>query len=305
MAIKNSFDTTINRKFQVSNILHEIKKSHLVNTAHKLSDNIVYVTDADNDVGPIPHPLYDPGTDVVYIDVRGQAKLNQFGEITIPESLDMDLITTRAKLELAWVRLPRNDVYKTFGFANEIFVRWLTQLVAHRMGLHAGQQQELLIATALYNIGLYYDVIEDPALVNRYLRVVSQTYYVDMESVIATAERMPVKFPRNLVEYLEAVHALEISPRLNSLNPLMMYNLLGGSWFMTNNPTAVVALAIEYPPAFAAMVYMATKYKLFKKTGIGQIVDKADRKQNFENFTHALRVLVEAIPAKPQPGMFQ
>ncbi len=304
MAIQNSFDTVINRKFQVSHLLTEIKKSHLVNTAHKLSDNIICVTDEDNGVGPLPHPLYDPASDVVYIDVRGQAKVTQFGELKLPESLDVDLLVTRAKLELAWTRLPRNDVYKAFGFSNEMFVRWLTQLISHRMGLHAGQQQELLVVTALYSIGLFYDTIEDPALITRYLRVVSQTYYVDMESVIAIAEKMTVRFPRNLGEYLESLRALELSPRLRDLTPLMIYNLIGGSWFMTANPNAVVGLALEYPPAFAAMVYMATKYRLFKKTGIGTIVDKANRKQNFENYTHALRVLIESVPEKPQPGKF-
>ncbi|MGL5220095.1 MAG: hypothetical protein ACRC8G_11620, partial [Plesiomonas shigelloides] len=158
---------------------------------------------------------------------------------------------------------------------------------------------------ALFNIGQYYNNITEPALITRYYRLISQTFYIPMEDVEQVASSITQTFPRDLSEFVEAVREANISTRLNDLNEVTILNTLSRAWFFTANPGPVIGLAVEYPPAFCALVSMATKYRLFKKTGIGAVVEQNTRRDSHNNHIRAINVLIDQKVGEPHPGKYR
>ena len=305
MALMNSFDSKVNRDFRTNLVLLEIKKSHLVNTPHTEGKDIYFVTDADLDVSPFQHPLYDADEDIVYLDVRGYSILDRNGSFRLKGDLDSELLLLRAKLELAWVHGTANELFTAFSFSNDVYVRWLTETLTREFSLNPAQDTQLKVLIALFNIGQYYNSITEPALITRYYRLISQQYYVDMDTVQEIASRLTQTFPRDIAEFVAAIKEANISTRMANINEVSILNVLGGAWFMTAQPTLVVGLGLEYPPAFAAMVTMALNYRLFKKTSIGGVVDRLTKGSKKEDHIRALKYLFDRTVGEPHPGKYK
>ncbi len=305
MALMNSFDSKVNRDFRTNLVLLEIKKSHLVNTPHTEGKDIYFVTDADLDVSPFQHPLYDADEDIVYLDVRGYSILDRNGAFRLKGDLDSELLLLRAKLELAWVHGTANELFTAFSFSNDVYVRWLTETLTREFSLNPAQDTQLKVLIALFNIGQYYNSITEPALITRYYRLISQQYYVDMDTVQEIASRLTQTFPRDIAEFVAAIKEANISTRMANINEVSILNVLGGAWFMTAQPTLVVGLGLEYPPAFAAMVTMALNYRLFKKTSIGGVVDRLTKGSKKEDHIRALKYLFDRTVGEPHPGKYK
>lgn len=305
MALMNSFDSKVNRDFRTNLVLLEIKKSHLVNTPHSEGKDIFFVTDADLDVSPFQHPLYDADEDIVYLDVRGYSILDRNGDFRLKGDLDSELLLLRAKLELAWIHGTANELFTAFSFSNDVYVRWLTETLTREFSLNPAQDTQLKVLIALFNIGQYYNSITEPALITRYYRLISQQYYVDMDTVQEIASRLTQTFPRDIAEFVAAIKEANISTRMANINEVSILNVLGGAWFMTAQPTLVVGLGLEYPPAFAAMVTMALNYRLFKKTSIGGVVDRLTKGSKKEDHIRALKYLFDRTVGEPHPGKYK
>ena len=136
----------------------------------------------------------------------------------------------------------------------------------------------------MFVIGQYFNTIEDSLSVNRYLQMIARNFMLDATLVVQVAEELEQNFPRDIDEYIWTLRRLDISPRLKEFNRLVFFNMLSGSWFMNANHLQIVSLAVEYPPAFASLVYMATQYSVYKRSGIGQRVDKANRHNAHANY---------------------
>lgn len=292
MAIRSSYDSKINKTVQLKPIVLEIEKAMLHNEVHRFSDEIIFVSDDFKEVPPFIHPIYSPEKDIAFIDVRGFSSVGQDGNLALKGDVDSELTLLRAKLELVWQRAPRGEVYTAFHFSNLIFVRWLADTICHKQGLQLGQKSKVLAVTGLYNIGLYYNNITDEFQINKYAEMISRDFYIPLEEVFSVIDTLDNPFPRDVNEYVEALKTMQISPRLANLNTVGLYSMLGGSWFMTANAIQLVGLAVEYPPCFAAMVSMATRHKIFKKTQIGERVDRSNKGGAFDQFTRSLNTVI-------------
>lgn len=308
MAIRSSYDSKINKLMQIKPIVLEIEKAMLHGEVHRFSDEILFVTDGFTEVPPFIHPIYSPEKDIAFVDVRGFSSVGQDGNLALKGDVDSELTLLRAKLELVWQRAPRADTFTAFHFSNLIFVRWLADTICHKQGLQLGQKSKVLAVTGLYNIGLYYNNITDEYQINKYAEMISRDFYIPLEEVFSVIDTLDNPFPRDVDEYVEALKKMQISPRLANLNTVGLYAMLGGSWFMTANSIQLVGLAVEYPPCFAAMVSIATRHKIFKKTQIGERVDRANKGGAFDHFARAMNTIInnnlgQINPNRQRAGM--
>ena len=291
MALQDSYDSLITSGVNTAAIILSIKKSALLTPLQSVSDHILLVTEAQTDIPLFIHPIYDREKQIVYLDARGYTSIERNGELKIRSEYDYQLAIMRAKLELAWQLADRTDVYTAFELPNQIATRWISETISHRFGLTPIQQVKVITVTAMFVIGQYFNTIEDNLSVNRYLQMIARNFMLDASLVVQVAEVLEQNFPRDIDEYIEALQRLDISPRLKEFNRLVFFNMLSGSWFMNANHLQIVSLAVEYPPAFASLVYMATQYSVYKRSGIGQRVDKANRHNAHANYVRQLNQL--------------
>lgn len=292
MALQDSYDSTLTKLVKTPTILLDIKKSVLLSQLKQYSPQIEFITEDQTEVPLFIHPLYNKEGNVVYLDARPYTSIERNGEMKIRSEYDYQLNLMRAKLELAWQLKDRNDLYAGLDFANQIFVRWLSETICHRYGLIPIQQVKVMAVVAMFSIGQYFNTIEDELTINRYLQMISRNYMLDATTVVGVAELLENQFPRDIEEFISALHRLDVSPRLKEFNQLVLFNMLSGSWYMNSNHMQIVSLGLEFPPAFAALVYMATQYSVYKRCGIGQRVDKANRHNAHATFVRQLATLV-------------
>ena len=292
MALQDSYDSTLTSLVKTSSILLDIKKSALLSPLKQYTPQIQFVTEEQTEVPLFIHPLYNKEGSVVYLDARPYTSIERNGELKIRSEYDYQLNLMRAKLELAWQLEDRTDLYTSLEFSNQIYVRWLSETISHRFGLVPVQQVKVMALVAMFVIGQYYNTVEDELTINRYLQMISRNFMLDATLVVGVAEAIENQFPRDINEFLNALHRLEISPRLKEFNQLVLFNMLSGSWFMNANHLQIVSLALEYPPAFAALVYMATQFSVYKRSGIGQRVDKANRHNAHATYVRQLSTVV-------------
>lgn len=291
MALQDSYDSLITSGINTAAIILSIKKSALLTPLQSVGDHILLVTEAQTDIPLFIHPIYDREKQIVYLDARGYTSIERNGELKIRSEYDYQLAIMRAKLELAWQLADRTDVYTAFELPNQIATRWISETISHRFGLTPIQQVKVITVTAMFVIGQYFNTIEDSLSVNRYLQMIARNFMLDATLVVQVAEELEQNFPRDIDEYIGALQRLDISPRLKEFNRLVFFNMLSGSWFMNANHLQIVSLAVEYPPAFASLVYMATQYSVYKRSGIGQRVDKANRHNAHANYVRQLNQL--------------
>lgn len=293
MSLPNAYDSKLNKGYQVGNILLEIAKCSVGQNTHNGGEDISYVTE-NMEVTPFFYPIYDKEKDVVYIDARPYTSIERDGSLKVRNTLDEQLNLTCAKLELAWVRSDKPEsAYMAFGFANEMFARWLTDTIAHRYGLTPYQRNRVMALCGMYSVGQYYNNIEDPLTVERHLQAIGRNLPLDFNTIKEVAAGVDNRFPRDIDEFVETLKVLDLGPRLRDLSTTALYSILNGSWWATANAPQYVALAVEYPPTFAALCYMSTEHSMFKRTSIGSKVDGANRGNAHKDYQRAIHLLIE------------
>lgn len=253
---------------------------------------IFFITEG-MDVLPFQHPIYDYDKSCVYIDTRAYSSIDKQGNLSVRNTLDDKLTKLRAELEIAWVKSQnKNDVWTAFTFSNKIFITWLTDLIAYRIGLNPLNHIRLKALIASYSIGLFYNGLADSELI-RQASLLARNLAIPADILQEVLARIDNDLPRDVDELMTAIGAVDLGPRARDFSAAALFNMLGGSWFSNANSPAIVALAIEYPPAFAALVKMAIDNTMFKRTGIGQKVDRENRQNNYQNFSRAIGLLIE------------
>lgn len=291
MAIRNSYAGRLTSKFKTSGILLEIKKATVLTPPHGYNDHILLVTENMSEVPPFVHPLLDEQTGRVYIDARPYTLIERDGTLRVRNEADYDLNVMRAKMELIWKNASRTEIMSALEFPNEVFVRWLSELIAFKYKLNPGQQSDLISVCALYVVGQYLIETPEDRDLNRYVQNISNHYHLDATRLYSIYDQ--VGMPVDLESFISALHSLNISPRLNDLNALTLVHAIGGSWFISVWSMDIVSLALEYPPAFATLVFMAMKYKMFKRSSIGERVDRMNRRGNWEDFSRGIQSLFD------------
>lgn len=297
MALLNSYDSKLNKLVKVQEIILSIKKAMLGNDIPNRNKEVFYITE-DMDVLPFQHPIYDADNECVYIDVRSYSSVDKQGNLVIRNTLDEQLMNLRADLELCWVRSDsKSDVWSAFSFSNKIFVNWLTDLIAYRIGLTPLNHIRLKALIAAYTLGLFYNGISENELV-RQASLVARNLAIPADVLEEVLARIDGDIPRDIDELITAMEAVDLGPRARDFSVAALFNMLGGSWFVNSNASAIVALSLEYPPAFASLVKMAIDNSMFKRTGIGQKVDRENRQNNHQNFNRAVNLLIEKHTAE-------
>lgn len=303
MSIANSYDGYLSRNTNLKSLDFEISKILLRGSFPGEGVDIKFVTDKHDDVDTFVHPYWRQVEDVVYIDTRGYSTVTADGTHTFRSGEEKDFWFYRAKLELAWMRNDRTELYTAFQFANEVFVRWLTGLISHQFKLAPIHETRLMCCVALFNIGRYFDKIEGFRMVEKYVQQITAQYRLDVNTAFEIADLCGGTFPRNVDEFVDLVHRANISGALQSFNRGTLANILGSSFFLVANAAQITALAIEYPPAFVAMVLMAFKHTtLANRTQIGIRAKDTASGQKDKYFIRAVEAVLDRTMGDVEPG---
>lgn len=257
--------------------------------------NILEVPVEIRDIKPFFHPITVEafGGEKLVIDTRSMVRLNRAGERVIQNPNDYANMLVRARLTYLWSTAPDTTVFGQVGdIPARTFTRVITDAISRRLGMPPADFLTLQIVTAFFWYSLFQG---DGAL--------SESELISVSNRISRITRIPpnqilqrlegVSWATNVSAYCDLVRTAIGNGRVDSLNPAMLFTMLGGMWFGVDAAN-VVRAALEYPPYWIAVCYTAAVDRSFNKSLIGKEVQTANQRNNALGlFAKAVEALLE------------
>lgn len=234
--------------------------------------------------------------DGVYLDGRSFMRKdpNQPGGVVTNNQTQYDFIYRMGELTAYWVnnRETRMDMCRTGDLPASVFISWVSFAITKQLGLDEETARQVQILTGIYYAHLYHDAGEATSvrgkatitkLVHRWTR-----HPVDM--IVSAVESSP--YLDSLPKYIEVLKAtFPENTRVDMVNAGLVVTILNKSWFGFGAEELLNA-CVEYPPIFLALVEAAANSKVWRRTGLGMLVERFIVGNNAADFSKGLSTLV-------------
>lgn len=206
----------------------------------------------------------------------------------------VDHAILNADLTTLWLRdgAPfRKDLLNLGAFPIKVFSNWMGNRIALGLSLDFGQASIVKAMICVYYIQMCTPLSDHPTadeverLIIRASRSIAGVDANTLQNVLGDIPRLT-----DLKSFVDWVHAKLDTPRAEQLNIGFIYTALGFSWGVQYRE--MVAIALEYPPTFIALLYSSVNDRGFKKTSLGKVVEnlvaRRDDRDFIENVNHLI-----------------
>lgn len=254
------------------------------------------------DIPPFSMPLTfegQHGTSVV-VDVRGLTKAVGEANYKVVAGAEFEGAIIRAALTLAWIRGGQNDMRRWNDIAAKVFIRLLSESLSRRLNLDAFSQQALTVVTGLFyysnfipnnEIGRNDSLVQDEK--DKVAVAVARLTRINPQTVAAFLSG-DVPMITDLNSYCDALRFVVKSPRLERVDAALIMTLMGGLWF-GGNARQLVAVGLEYPPVWLAMIYQALTDRSFHGAQLTKMVETENRNNAGANFMRDVGSYLEIL----------
>lgn len=227
---------------------------------------------------PITVPLLGSKESIVCLDTRPFTRTTGMGEVVVTNLIEYRFMALRGLLQLRWNdNNNAQDLVNLGSLQITAFARWISEAVSRRLGLTPLEQMQVMSLSGYYYLNQFVDA-----------RTLHDDEKLKMATQAARATNVPVDKLLEMTDQLEgtihsisdfisALRQLVQSPRLDALTVAFMYGAMGGGWFGAN-AREIVAVALEHPPTFIAMVYTAVTDRTYHRCFLADLIARVDRR---------------------------
>ena len=312
MPIRNTaYETTACNGFVVSKIAHAIEDALVAGNYHSTKNNAaVKEINHTATTTPVPaffHPMLvkaqpgykDAGDErleknmkdmVVVVDVRSSGKFDESNyEFKVRNQYEYDFITLYGELNNFWVMDNARLLSSVSHLPVSLYARWMSENITRRFGLNPQDQLTIAILSAFFYLGQFTnEEAVDVRELQRLCGIISKSVYVNVQAIMDIIDNRP--YIKNITEFCDVIKEVTGNVRLNDLNPGVLLSILGNSWYGTN-AKELVAVAIEFPPAWVLLTYASYVDRSYKNTGIAKMSIR-DKKADVDSFIKSLVMLM-------------
>lgn len=274
MAIDKAYDARTLKSLDQEAMRYNLELATVAGQTIKLSNEVQYVMETAQDVKPFPIPLKI--ADQVYVDARTFAGLDRDGVLKIRNPVEHQLRLDQARWEIVWAKHDAQQavLMAQFPSHHEIFGKWIGDLLSNTYALAPYQSAQVQMLAAAYSVGQFAGRVTDPLQIRRFQERIAQELRLDisiMETVTGYGDEN-IAFPVSLDEFIEMLHAADISARLVDVRVETISQAASKSFFGVSNEDWLCRLALEYPPALLVMIAASLRNNMFNRTRIGGLV---------------------------------
>lgn len=249
---------------------------------------------------PITRIEMDNRKDVpdVIIDGRTLLRHNRSGsgdEWTVSNLTEHEFQLMRAKLQKLWMQdsFDKLDLLRVGDLGAITFINWVCKSLSSKLGLDPQQYLNTTVIVGYYYASLHYEETQfDEDTKMKIAQQVSRWTRVPVINSLSIIDQLGyMETVRDLVDALK-VHGG--SMRLNQLNIGLIYALLGGSWF-GNNSRETVAVSLEHPPTFTALMKAALELRSYKNAMLSKVASMQVRAGNDAEYLKNLNFLINKL----------
>lgn len=240
------------------------------------------------------HPLSVDhfGKQYVVVDTRAFETQKVSGEFRINNPTEYQFAVLRGALTVAWAEGDNAELAQLGDLPVRVFARLVSEGIVRRLNMNPGDQMKLAALAGYWHLCSYIpEESIDHDLAIKMATKVARATQISVERVLEVIEGLGdgTNFPviRNVQMFCDSAFRAVESSRLEHLNTALLYAIVGGCWF-GSAAREVVAVALEYPPTFLAMLYMALTDRTYHSAFFTKLVQTADRNNAGEDFKKRL-----------------
>ncbi len=232
------------------------------------------------------------------VDQRAYARvpvnLEYAGSATdIRNAREYNFLAQRGWLQIGWETLGTATFERLSPIPLRVFCEWISGQVTKKLGLDAQQKRDLTVVCAWYYLCLFRPSLDEKDRVFMTRGIQSALRY-DYNTVAIVTENLP--YMSNMADFVSAAQNANISPRLRTLNPAVLFAITSFSW-VGGYAKEVAGIALEHPPTFILMCLSGDDDRGYKDTILGQLMrdqrkltrDVDDFRKNVQHFLETCR----------------
>lgn len=301
---KDSYSTTFGSRLVTKGIEQAIKESFIKDSLDKVNLNVdnsgeykpVFITGAlDNDVN-IPlftHPITIKnihGKNYVVSDLRLYIKsnpdLNNI-ETSIKNLTEYNFAKSRAILSLSWLNDNTSSMKNSFSFAGVVYSAWMAEVISKYYALDFKDQSILFVIISYFYQSLFIDGEIDEETKQKFATHTIKASRTTADFVFSIFDKITMEQSDSKVFSLDQlcfnIREILENVRLKNFNTVTLLNIISNSWYGTN-AKEILAIALEHPPTWNAIVYSALTEKTYKSSMIYRVAERFGKRGASDEF---------------------
>lgn len=313
---KTAYDTTIGNRAVIDKIVSAMQEANITEGMYHKYDGlynnddlrVFSVSGKSQDSLNIPyfaHPMYFEqkldgiNQPLLACDVRAllTTKFTNEGKYSIRNQGEFDLLRARTVLNTIWILRDPSYLRDISYVPCSMYASWIADNVGRRYALDAKDQTILAIVAAVFYQTLFMEKSEfDEAEKIRLAGMITKITRAPSALVIQVMDQLPEM--SNIHDFCNACKEVVENTRLQDFNAGILVTIVGNTWF-GSNAKEIMPVALEHPPTWIALCYIAFTERTYKKSGIGTI---ALRYLGNKGETDFVRSFVSLVSAYSQPS---
>lgn len=308
MIYKTAYDTFVCQPFVMTKVRHALDAVYHTGQLQMIPRSSAMMLQGGshlaNEVPAFAHPLQvekavaGQGEPPVVVDVRAFGKFDSHvGGFVVRNRTEYDFQILRARLTNCWVKDAPSLLLNVGALGMKLFAAWIAENVAKKFALDAREKLVLQIYSAFF----YWSLFQDDHQMNasqkhRAMATILKSTGLAAKEVTEVVEHFE-KPIYGVEEFCTTAQEVVRSIRLKEFNVGVLFAIMKGTWYSSNNGQEMVAVALEHPPTWIAMICMASQDRSFKNTAVNRLLENLDRRDKGVTFTRAVNVALDAAQA--------
>lgn len=286
---RSGYDTTVGVGMVTKPIEHAIKESFIKDMIYNRHLDLITSLDyrpvfvagycsSESNIPFFAHPLIIEnfkGMNFVCTDIRPFVRAASPGDdytANVRNLTEYSFAVNRTMLNMAWVSGELNQIKLNLSFAGTVFAAWLSEAISKRFALDPKDQLVLAIITHFYYQSLFHgeERIEEELLQKFAVHTIKATR-APSQLVFDTFDKITKM--NSISDYCETVKAILENIRLADLNHGLVITMVNNSWYGLNYKE-ILAVALEHPPTWCAIVYSALAERTYKNSLIARVAER-------------------------------
>lgn len=250
----------------------------------KLTPVILYgFSDIEKDIPIFNHPIINIENKWIALDLRQVvAPKKDSLDYEVRNENEFNLAIQRFILTGMFAVGKENSIY-TLKFPQFVFSTWLSDNLTKRFGLDLNNNIQLKVLALIYYSTLFTNEFTEDDL-NKLIIRASKDIIVPN---LITEVYSKIDQLNNIDDFCRNCYNVTNNIRIKNLDFNVLINTIANNWFGLNGKELVL-LSLEHPPTWIALVYAALTQRSFKKSYIGSIVEKLNKRDTGDEFLKSL-----------------
>lgn len=231
-------------------------------------------------------------------DARPYIKLNNNSVVSstnfaISDSESLEYLRTRVKTQHIWATdIP--TVFMNFSkLPLVVYSNLLSDHIARRLALDPRDILTITCLAAVLYLNQFDTGSED-----------TKTKAVHMSAKISEALsiRQPLVYEsimnnidiKNVTDFCEACKTQTNNVRLNELNPITLFGIIGPNWF-GHNGKELINCALEHPPTWVSLLYRAINSRGYNNSGLSKFMERGVFRKLSADYSRQFNHLLKRI----------